>query len=237
MNGKELRIRCSSLGKIMTNPRSKSQTLSETCKTYIKELYLENELNIKKEFWSRYTDKGTIVEKESIALANDVLGWGLSFSEINRDDQPFIENEFIHGHTDVCNENILADTKSSWDGTTFPFFAQDIPNKDYKWQLMGYMWLTGHTQAHLTYCLIDTPEDMVQDEIRREHWKQNSFWQGDEDDAIVEYVKAKHTFSHMDKKLRVKNFVIERDEKLIESIKNRVLECREYYEHLKTIIN
>ena len=37
-----MKIRSSALGKIMTNPRSKSQTLSAGCKTYIKELVKED---------------------------------------------------------------------------------------------------------------------------------------------------------------------------------------------------
>lgn len=228
-----MKIRCSALGKIMTNSRTKG-TLSETCKTYIKELYLENELGIKKEFWSRYTDKGTRVEKESIQLANDVLNWNLTFAQIN-DEQLYHENDYVTGHTDVCTDVLLADVKSSWNASTFPFFDEKI-DKKYMWQLMGYMFLTGHDKASLTYCLINTPEDMVLDEIRREHWKQNAFWQGDEDPEIIEYVRSQHNFEHIPKEIRVKNYIIERDEKLINSIKERIEECREYYKHLKSII-
>ena len=53
-----MKIRCSSLGKIMTSPRTKGEVLSQTAKTYIKELVIEETLGIKKEFSSRYTDKG-----------------------------------------------------------------------------------------------------------------------------------------------------------------------------------
>ena len=34
---KEFKIRCSAIGKIMTNPRSKTETLSKTTKTYLEE--------------------------------------------------------------------------------------------------------------------------------------------------------------------------------------------------------
>lgn len=226
-------IRCSALGKIMTNGRKKD-TLSETCKTYIKELYLENELGIKKDFWSRYTDKGTRVEKEGIELANKVLEWNLPFSTIHGE-QKYHENEWINGHTDVCTDDLLADVKCSWNASTFPFFDEKI-DKNYMWQLMGYMMLTGHKQANLTYCLVNTPEDMVLDEIRREHWKQNAFWQGDEDPEIVEYVRSQHNFERLPDEIRVKNYVIEKDAILIQAIKDRVEECREYYKHLKSTI-
>jgi hypothetical protein len=234
---KNLKIRSSSLGKIMTNPRSKtSGELSQTCKTYIQELFLENQYGIVKEFWSRYTDKGNAVEMDSIHLANDVLNWGLKFEEIQLQDentfQRKFENDYLTGHADVCNDSLLSDVKSSFDGTTFPFFAEKIPNKDYMYQLMGYMYLSGHEQAQLTYCLVNTPEQMVLDEIRREHWKMNSAWQGDENEQIVAYVRSKHDFSHIPKEVRVKNFIIERDEEIIDKIKSRVEQCREYYAEL-----
>ena len=65
----ELKIRCSSLGKIMTNPRTKKETLSKTCKTYIQDIFKENEYGIVREFRSRYIDKGIDCETQSIELA------------------------------------------------------------------------------------------------------------------------------------------------------------------------
>jgi hypothetical protein len=227
-----MKIRCSQIGKIMTNSRSKD-SLSKTCKSYIQEIVLEEKYGIKKEFWSRYTDKGNLVEQESISLADEVLNWQLPF--VAEGYQQYFENDYICGHTDVNTENILADVKSSWSADTFPFFETTI-EKNYMWQLMGYMWLTGHKKANLTYCLINTPEEMVLDEIRREHWKQNSFWNGDEDDEIVSYIRSKHNFDHIPKEKRVKNYIIEYDENLIKDLKDRIEQCRIYYNQIKSII-
>ena len=41
-------VRCSSLGKIMTNARSKKEVLSKTAKSYVKQTLLEDEFGIKK---------------------------------------------------------------------------------------------------------------------------------------------------------------------------------------------
>lgn len=229
-----MKIRCSALGRIMTNSRTKG-TLSKTCKSYIEELFLDQELGIKKDFWSRYTDKGIMVEKEGITLANEVLEWGLSFSEIHGEQHSF-ENDYITGHTDILTKNLLADIKCSWNASTFPFFEDGV-DKNYMWQLMGYMFLTGYDKAELVYVLVNTPEEMVLDEIKREHWKKNSYWNGDEDPDIEEHVRSQHNFDKMDKTMRIKRYIIERDEKLIEAIKERVEECREYYETLKSKIN
>lgn len=244
---KELRIRCSALGKIMTAPKSKNESLSVTTKNYIQDLFLEREYGIRKEFWSRYTDKGIAVEKDSIRLANEVLDWKLTDDYIDFGGQEYFSNEWIHGQTDVCTDWILADVKSCWSGTTYPWFnpadeddiksQMKVINKDYFYQMQGYMWLTGHDTCHLAYTLVNTPEQMILDEIRREHWKQDSFWQGDENQEIVEFVRTKHTFNHIPKERRVTNFVIHKDEQAIENMKAKVLEVREYYETLKTAEN
>jgi hypothetical protein len=67
------KVRCSSIGKIMTSPRSKSELLSQTAKTYVEEQVLLAKYGIRKTFSSRYTDKGNLVEDESIRIASEAL--------------------------------------------------------------------------------------------------------------------------------------------------------------------
>jgi hypothetical protein len=45
--------RASAMGSIMTNPRSKTEVLSQTAKTRIQEKILEDHFNIKKNVWSK----------------------------------------------------------------------------------------------------------------------------------------------------------------------------------------
>jgi len=68
-----MKIRCSSIGKIMTNPRTKGECLSATARTHVQERFLEIEYGIYKEFWSRYTDKGNQVEDEAILMAESLF--------------------------------------------------------------------------------------------------------------------------------------------------------------------
>ena len=51
-------FRCSSLGKLMTNPRSKTEVLSETAKSYIKQLAKENYYNYKTTIETKQMRKG-----------------------------------------------------------------------------------------------------------------------------------------------------------------------------------
>ena len=208
----------------MTSPRSKNEILSQTAKTYVEEQVLLAKYGIRKTFSSRYTDKGNLVEDESIRIASEALELGF----LIKNDEHF-SNEWLTGTPDVNTDDLLLDVKSSWDATTFPFFATEIPTKDYYYQLQGYMELTGKTEALLVYCLVNTPEDMVQDEIRRAHWNANLL---EESLDLIDEVQKRHNFDHIPDNRRVKVFEVERDDEVIEQIKERVELCREYYETL-----
>lgn len=216
-----MKIRCSALGKIMTEPRSKSEVLSQTAKTYIQELVLEDMYGIKKEFSSRFTDKGLIQEDESIELAARVLD--LPFCTKNDE---YFENYYIKGTPDLVLDDEIVDIKTSWDGSTFPWFAEELPTKDYYWQLMGYMWLTGRKHGRIVYCLVDTPEDIVLDEIRRTSWKKFELEVTDETEKEV---RAKHEFNHIPETLRVKEFKVEYSEESVNKIIEKIGAAKEYY--------
>ena len=219
-----LKIRCSAIGKIMTNARSKSEVLSKTCKSYLEELALEEVYGIRKEFSSRYTDKGNEVERESIDLAQDVLDMGFMYKNTE-----FYENDFLTGTPDVNTDTCLLDVKSSYDASTFPFFAEEIPNKDYMYQLQGYMALTGKRKSILAYCLVNTPYDIVEDEIRRAHWKHHLI---DESEELRAEVEAKHVFDHIPMEKRIKSFHVRYDKDIVKAIYDRVKECRLYYDQV-----
>jgi hypothetical protein len=95
------------------------------------------------------------------------------------------------------------------------------------------MWLTGKQESVLAYCLIDTPLEMVEDEVRKAHWKLHLI---DENTELCQEVESKHKFGHIPNNRKVKYWFVQRDEQVIEQIKERVELCREYYNLLmKTI--
>jgi len=219
-----MKISCSSLGKIMTAPRSKNEVLSQTAKSYIEELAREHLFGIKKVFKSRYTDKGNEVEEQAIELTEDVLG----FEFLTKNDKYF-ENDYIKGTPDVITTSLIIDVKSSWSGETFPFFESELPNKDYYYQVIGYMWLTGKKDALISYCLINTPEEIVNDEIRRTAWGKYEIEPSEE---TIREVMAVHNFDHIPKDRRVKAFHVEHNEAVINEMKTRIEECRKYFNTL-----
>jgi hypothetical protein len=100
---KAFKIRCSAIGKIMTNPRTKGELLSQTAKTYIEEEVLRAKYGIIKTFSSRYTDKGNLVEDEAIDMASNALEIGFLYKN-----HEHFENDFLTGTPDVNTNDILA---------------------------------------------------------------------------------------------------------------------------------
>jgi len=219
-----MKIRCSQLGKIMTSPRSKSEVLSQTAKTYVEELAKEHLFGIKKVFKSRYTDKGNEVEDKAIELTEDVLGF-----EFLTKNENYYQNDYIKGTPDIITTSLVIDVKSSWSGDTFPFFETELPNKDYYYQVMGYMWLTGKKNALISYCLINTPEEIVNDEIRRTAWGKYEIEPSEE---TIRDVVALHSFDHIPKDRRVKAFHVEYNEAVVNEMKTRIEHCRTYFNEL-----
>jgi CRISPR/Cas system-associated exonuclease Cas4 (RecB family) len=208
----------------MTNARSKSEVLSKTCKSYLQELAIEEMYGIKKEFSSRYTDKGVEVERTSIDLIQDNCDFGFMYKN-----EEHFENDYLIGTPDVNTDNILLDVKSSYDATTFPWFEEEIPNKDYYFQLQGYMALCNKRKSVLAYCLVNTPYQIVEDEVRRAHWKEHLI---DESEELRADVEARHNFDHIPAEKRIKTFEVRYDKEVIKAIYERIKECRKYYETL-----
>jgi len=155
MQLKPFKQRASSAGKLMTNPRSKGEVLSQTTKSHLEE-WLKSELyGIRKQIKSKYLDKGNAVEDSAIDYAAAELGWLFAIKN-----EEFFEDEYFCGTPDVILEDTIVDIKSSWDCFTFPLFEDEIPNSDYYYQLMVYMHLTGKRKATLCYVLMNTPEHL-----------------------------------------------------------------------------
>jgi len=221
---KEFKIRCSAIGKIMTNARSKTETLSKTTKTYLEEWSKEQIYNRKKEVFSKYIDKGNAVEVESL----NYIAQELDIPNLIKNEESF-ENGFLTGTPDAILDDALQhyiiDVKNSWDCFSFPLYYSSVPNKDYYWQAQGYMALTDISRYKLIYTLMDTPEELIQREFF-----------GDESTNLVEFA-SKYKYSDIESKYRIKVFEIYRNEEDIRKIYDRVEECRSYLKSLWVDLN
>lgn len=200
-------IRCSSLPKIMTAPRSKSEVLSETAKSYLKELAKEDFYGYSDELDNKYLTKGREVEAEAIELLNI-----LNFTNYEKNTTRK-SNDFLTGECDIYTPELIIDIKSSWSLKTFPATIDDINIKDYEWQLRGYMYLYDVPTSFLTYCMVDTPENLI----------------GWENETL-------HKVSHIEPRFRVTSIEIKRDleleQKMIETLPLAIEFYSEYINNL-----
>jgi hypothetical protein len=152
-----MKWRPSSLGKLMTQPKAKSEVLSETAKSYIKTKAKEDYFGYSTHLQTKPMLKGTDWEEESIALVNQVRG---TFYVKNKER---FENEFLTGEPDIILDHSIIDIKTPWSIETWPATPGEGINKDYEWQLMGYCWLLNKSHAELIYCMIDTDDTLLND--------------------------------------------------------------------------
>ncbi len=148
-------IRCSSLPKIMTASRSKSEALSETAKSYIKSIAKQDYFGYTTELNNKYVTKGIQCEEQSIELLNDVL-----FTNYEKNTERKT-TELLTGEADIVTPELIIDIKTSWSFDTFPATPGDINIKDYEYQLRGYMYLYNVDRAALAYCMVNTPSDLI----------------------------------------------------------------------------
>lgn len=209
------KIHCSSLPAIMTNSRKKGELLSETAKAYLREMYIKETFGRVRldSLTNRYMRKGIECETDSLELVERVTG------KKYFKNQEQIENDFITGTPDVKNPD-LVDIKTSWDLFTFAAVDEKKATKDYFWQLAGYAWILGREKAHLTYCLVNTPEIMITDELYRLSFKVS-------EKEAMEY-RNNFIFDDIDENMRVKSFVFNSNESFNNDIKDRVIAARVY---------
>lgn len=238
MNFSKTLFRASSCGYLMVDPKSKADkdagNLSESAKTHLIDIYVTNKYDRQTDISNKYISKGLMVEEDSITLYSRLKK---KFFLKNED---HLSNEFIKGTPDlfdgkdIHSAEIIIDVKSSWD--IFTFFrthTKDI-NSQYYWQLQAYMALTGATSAKLAYCLINTPEMLINDEKRKLMYKMGCATEESADflEACIELEKSM-IYDDIPLEERLIEFTIERNDSDIEKLYSRVRKAREYLNELE----
>jgi len=198
-----IKFRCSSIGKLMTEPKTKAEgPLSVGAKTYIRQLAAQEIFGIDFEVSSKAMEKGILVEEESIALVSRVRGLNLRKNTERR------QNDYITGECDVFDISSKSgrDVKSSWSAATFPISVADCVDKLYEYQMRGYMALWDADEWHVDYVLVDTP------------------------DKLIGYEPMQmHLVSHIPERMRVTTWTVTRDKAIEEAIFQKIVHARGYY--------
>ena len=223
-----IRFRCSRVGDLMTESRSKSG-LSETAKSFIIDTYLLNEYGYNEPISSIPMRKGVMMEAEALKLIDIVLNdKQLRITSQKRQDaglQVKYDNDYLTGTPDVLLYDSVEDIKISDSISTF--VKSDL-KPVYYWQLMGYMALTGRRNARLIYCLLPDPIEIMEAKIKK------LSYQIDNAEEVV--CRNNEAILKIPVNKRIKTFEFAYEQEKIDSLYSRIEQAREYYNTLKTII-
>lgn len=194
------KCRASAAGKLMTNPTAANVKKGETLSETTKTFVKE---------WLKEHIYG--FRKE---ITSKQINKGIIFEDTAIDkaiewlDLPFAiknakryEDDYFTGEPDLILADEVIDIKNSWDCFTFPLFEKEIPTDDYFYQVQVYMYLTGKRKARVVYVLLETPET---------------------------YNEPAKSYDHVEKKYRIKEFAFDYEPEVIEKLKERVTQVRNY---------
>lgn len=205
-------FRCSSLHKLIGDGRSKAAVISDTAKSAIRDIVKEDLYGFRSFTGNQYTQKGNLLEDLAIEMSGKMRFRNYQ-KHVGR-----VENELITGECDVLDleRKLIIDTKCTWDIGTHPFFADEAMEKvkkaGYDIQMQAYMWLYECEAAEVDFWLFPTPLELTKD------------W--DDREQLIDMVEA------IDIRERLTTVVIERDEAIIQKIKDKIPHCQEYYAKL-----
>lgn len=205
-------FRCSSLHKLIGDGRSKAAVISDTAKSAIRDIVKEDLYGFRSFTGNQFTHKGNLLEDLAIEMSGKMRFRNYQ-KHVGR-----VENELITGECDVLDleRKLIIDTKVTWDIGTHPFFQDEAMEKvkkaGYDVQMQAYMWLYDCEVAHVDFWLFPCPPELLKD------------W--DDIDQLVHLVEA------IDIRERKTTVIIERDESVIQKIKDKIPHCQSYYEQL-----
>ena len=232
MNWNETLIRASSVGYLMTEPVTKADkeagVLSKTAQKHLIEVYIAEKYGRKRDIQTKQMKKGVEAEQDSIDLLSMYLK--LPFSK----NEERFKNDFITGLPDIINGDTIIDIKSSYDLWTFLGNIPDKLDNLYYWQMQSYMWLTGTIKATIAYCLVNTPESIIQQE-KYYMLKKMDVISEESPEFIKEAMKIEFnmTFDDISINERILTFNVNRSEDDILRIENKVLKARTFLQELE----
>jgi len=232
MRWNETHIRASSVGYLMTEPQSKADKeaglLSKTAQKHLLDVYIAEKYGRRKDIQTKQMKKGIEVEQDSIDLLSMYLKMPFS-----KNDQRFT-NDFITGFPDIIDNDRIIDIKSSYDLWTFIGNIPDKLDSLYYWQMQSYMWLTNTKSAIIAYCLVNTPESIIEQE-KYYMLKKMDVATEENPEYVKEAMKIEFNMSFDDISIdeRVLMFNVSRNEDDILRIQQKVEKAREFLRELE----
>ena len=191
----------SSLGKLMTTPKSKTENLSQGAKTYIRQVAKQDFFGYRVELDNKYINKGKDQEQDSIDLLNAVR-----FTNYKKNDVR-IEYEYMTGECDILADDRVIDIKTSWNLETWPATPGEAHDNEYEWQGRAYLMLYEREIFELVFCMVTTKDEFLS------QWEQIDL----------------HRVDHIAPEKRITSVIYERDLEKEELIREKLIFANEYY--------
>lgn len=130
--------------------------------------YLEVRYGRRKEFTSKYTQKGILCEEQAIKTLSVLNNKNYIKNDIR------LSNEFITGECDIDSESedLIIDVKNNWDIFTF---NESKVGKNLNYEIQGqcYMELYNRNDFQLVNMLEDAPDSIILNALEKESYKYN----------------------------------------------------------------
>jgi len=214
MQVNDIKFRASRMGDLMTRDQSrKPDSFGQTAIAYMTEIYIAKKYGRYKDVYSKYMDKGIQAEEDSITLLSKYDKTLYVKNYLN------YTNDFITGTPDIVLPDEVHDVKTSWD--IFTYFASkgSTLNSRYVYQLQCYMALTDTPRAKLRYCLTNTPESIIMDELRKLSYSVNP--ESPQFAEAEEKIRREMIFDDIPLSDRVVTHELTRDDAMIAAIYER----------------
>jgi hypothetical protein len=191
----------SSLGKLMTTPKSKGENLSQGAKTYIRQVAKQDFFGYRVELDNKYINKGKDQEQDSIDLLNSVRFTNYKKNEVR------IADGYLTGECDILAEDRVIDIKTSWNLETWPATPGEAHDNDYEWQGRAYLMLYDREIFELVFCMVTTKDEFLN------QWEQIDL----------------HRVDHIAPEKRITSVIYERDLEKEQLIREKLIFANEYY--------
>jgi hypothetical protein len=220
----------------MTGSRSKDP-LGETCKKALMKVYIKEKYGREKKVENKFLEKGTLMEEDAIDLIS------VEKMKLFKKNDERLRNDFVCGEPDlfegvsIKSAERIIDLKCSWSIHTFMETLCTPSNKDYDWQLQGYMWLTGAREASLIYCLLNTPLHIIEREKQRAKW--NYAHLAIDIDLYEPYIEEcaridrESIFDDIPQNERYIEFIKPYNPEMIEELEEKIPLCRKFLNELR----
>jgi hypothetical protein len=194
-----------------------------TAKSYIFDCWLKYMYQYSPPVVTKEMLKGLMTEQESLRKTSELF----AHEGFRTNNKERFKNEFFTGEPDVIinSLSIVEDNKASWDLRTFTRAALD---PIYFGQIQSYLDLKEFRNGtgRLIYCLNNTPDQLVRDEVKRVFWKFGEDLENKDFIKAEQRIEVAHNYDHIPLHEKVKVFEFGYDGEYMEELKKRVVLAR-----------